>query len=199
MPHFENWSNLVEATAGHALAPLSALRPGSLNVREFSEDGKAYLAVRGQAPYGAVAPADLQSAPITGLLTPVEATRSFTLFELPEDSLSLSAVTLGTGERHFDALLPIYRKVGSMLFTIMDRTGLRMPLLEVTDIALDRSSGDVFMVPPVEIGRGTRNGTAHALKLGGSLIEHFQTSVDPDVLADLSLAFEGGFKSDGTA
>lgn len=148
MNKYINWSDLQMKRKKDIVPPFQSLRPGNESVRQFSSEGHTLLAAQGAEPYGTL-PAN-RTENIKGLLKAVEVGPDYTVFEVPEESIALRALTLGTGSREIELLEPTYRNVGRTVTRIYAE-GINAPHLSIDDIAIGRRTGEVYLMPPVEL------------------------------------------------
>jgi hypothetical protein len=123
--------------------PYFAIRPGNDDVREYTKDGHKLLAVAGSHPYG-----DLTHTGTRGLLKEAETATDYTIYEVPSAAMALKAMSLGTGKLHVELLQSTYRRVGKAVGRIASE-GIRAPELSIDDIAVNRRTGAVYVLPPV--------------------------------------------------
>ena len=174
MKRVANWSEL-SAKVGDANAhPVRSLREQD-GFLQFFDKSREELAVNRRAPYGS----------LSGLNTPelmkvISEGDDYVVFDIPEDTLSLSAITLGTGNRNALLLRETYRRVGQTLGRVLRYSSA--PFMGVADFAVIRPALDVVVVPPLEFGRGSSDIRDHAFALSDSVRETFDEFFrEPDI------------------
>lgn len=162
-----NWSELLTTAGPDAVEPVRRLRNGAGNgTFQYFEHGEEKFAVHGTRPYGALTGVDRPD-----LLRLEDTGSDYSIFDVQEDTLSLKAITLGTGRRNTDLLRRTYGRVGSALGSMIGE--MRVPLLGVADFAIVRPSGDVLFLPPVQFGEGTNDPGEHSQFFAASLHRAF--------------------------
>lgn len=180
----KNWTELVAVRP-----PVPPFRPFRFrkddDVLQYVRDGQEFLAVRDRQPYGALTEttADPQKAYELHLLAMAGQGEDFMVFHVPEDVLSLKAITLGSSHRG-DMLYKAYADVGRTIKGLLEIVPI--PPIVVDDIVIGRPSGEVFFIPPIAFGAGNQDPEAHATELTESMqdIVHFWPERAVDSLAD---------------
>lgn len=135
-----NWYEFLVATQQKAVDPVRLLRDET-RVVQYWEGQQELMAINDAAPYG-----QLGKGSRSDLLIRVGGGEGYTIFEVPPETFSLKALTLGTGRRNALLLGDTYRRVGETLGRLIGATSA--PLMNVEDFAVVRPSGNVLFLPP---------------------------------------------------
>jgi hypothetical protein len=185
-----SWSELRKRVLSSEVPPVRRLRDsGGGNTVQYFDNGEERLAVFGVEPYGAVG-----SGSLPGLMPEADHGEDYTEFRIPEDTLSLSAITFGTGRRNALLLQETYRRVGAAVDALVRVT--RVPLLEIADLAVVRPTNDILVVPPVKFGEGADDPALHAAHLSGSLQRTFGQFLFEEDVAALTASLHEGMRHD---
>ena len=111
------------------------------------DDGNSRMVVQGTKPYGDLATSSNNHA--KELFEAVETGIDYTIFQVPEVSLSLKALTLGTGHRNAEMLDQTYSNIGRAVSNVF-KNGVKAPDLTINDIAVGRLTGAVYLMPKIE-------------------------------------------------
>lgn len=162
---YEHWSS--DLGDAQPVLPFRALRLESPGTFQFIRGDKQYFAVDLPEPYGVLTEVagDPDVARRTHLLHAAEQADGVTIFDIPEDALTLRAVTLGAGRKL--ELGDIYRRVGETVGALIARYPI--PPLLIDDFAVTKHDGHVLLIPPVRFGEGDQDGETHAAALIDSL------------------------------
>lgn len=140
---YRNWPELIAQQHEHAVYPARALRQGE-NALQYRSGDSELLAIHGNSPYGELPP----DSPYA--LHEVTQAADYHVYEVPPDTLSLEGATFGSGPKGAELVVPLYRKVGSLLGRLATAEGARPPLLGMQDIAYDRAEDTVVVLPPAQ-------------------------------------------------
>ncbi len=184
------WSEFVAMAELNSVEPVRRLNtdPERHVVQYFEADGSERFAVRETRAYGSISDVvrpDLMR--VTGVGP------DYSIFEVPEDTLSLRAITLGTGRGHStDLLRGIYNRAGDAVGRLL--TEVQAPLLSVADLAVVRPAATVLFIPPVHFGEGTSNPEEHINSLSASLEQYFGNVWNKSALRELSFVLATGVR-----
>ena len=181
-----NWSELIMSKQIKSSPAFSSLRPGNPDVLQYDDAGHNLLAVKSTAPYGVL------SGQLGEHFLPVVTRKSdHTLLELPEEVLSLSALTLGTGYKRHELLGETYKSVGRAVSQVLITNGVTADKLTLDDVAVERTTGKVLFIPPIDFHAGDSANAVQSLtdSIGGlsgtfnagriqSLKDSFNTGVE---------------------
>ena len=134
--------------------PAHRLHPLELESIQFFSEQTEFLACADILPYGSRnTEADPHHIVPSDLLPIAEKGADYTLFEIPEDLLSLDRITLGNGFRDFSTLEPVYEETGKLIGRQSKTHTMRN--LGVKSMAMLRKNGQLVFVPPYhfEIGQ----------------------------------------------
>lgn len=193
----ENWSQLVAAHHDSMVPAFRALRPGESFALQYMDHGTELMAIHETAPYGEL---DKQQAHHTlytqNLLKRALSYDNYYIVEVPEDVITVEAVTLDAYERPH-VLLPLYRNIGKLLHEAAARD-VRPPMLGVSDLALKRDTGVLVYVPPLQFEVSDRRLTAYEEGMHASMVQRFGHLLAPQVIDALSLEVQRGATDDNT-
>ena len=174
------WSRLVALHTPHEVEPVRRLRDSvDQGVIQYLDSDGERLAVRDPEPYGSLTGADRPE-----LMRITDIGSDYSIFEVPEDTLSLKAITLGTGRHNTRILRRTYRQVGEALGRLLRST--EMPLLGVDDFAVVRSDARVLLTPPIHFGQGTSSPLEQLGSLSESLTKSLMDQWNEDRIRELS-------------
>lgn len=180
----ENWSQLTNEVAGLLVPPAQALRPDVAGALQYVAGDTEYLALNSTTPYGTetesafapfIRPAHLFEGAAQG--------PDWTTFVIPEEVLALQALTHGTGQHKAELLESAYHDVGILLGNLSTRPDVRAPLIRSSDIALDRSSGEILLIPPLSFGEKAHKAGAYLAAFIDSIAVDLRTW--PDAATEL--------------
>jgi hypothetical protein len=103
------------------------------------------------------------------LLEPVEQGYDHTVFGVPDDVLTLRAITIAAGRSEIKHLAATYRRIGGAVAEAASHYPI--PELTIDDLAVDRADGTPVFVPPVRFGEGTQDFTIHEEEFSASFAE----------------------------
>lgn len=181
-----SWPELLALTEPIAVEPVRRLREGARGeMAQYFDFNGERLAIHDARAYG-----NLSGTSHPELMRTVVTRSDYSIFEVPEDTLSLKAITLGTGRQSTELLLRTYQRVGEALGRMI--SDVRTPLLSVADFAILRPSESVLFIPPIHFGEGVDDPDAHAESFSTSLHRSFADLWDePEVRALSQMVAEG--------
>ncbi len=127
----------------------------------FDNLGIERLAVPELLPYGlrteeSIAPGGRLGSPRAhDLLALTDIGEDYSVFEVPEDLFTISAISLGTGNRHTEDLEPLYENVGKVVG--LNAREFTMRNIGMSSLAFLRDRGQVVFIPPFHFQRGKIN------------------------------------------
>lgn len=156
------WNNLISQEAESPVTELRTLRPSQPDFFQYIRaDGLEIAAVHMLEPYGSLThQAFTKEHDDLHLLPAIEAGDDYVAFEVPIDTLTLKAATLGTGWRRSILMAPVYENLGKIVREMAEKTGL--PRITLGDIALQRAGGQLVFIPPLNF-KGERSDSSAAL------------------------------------
>lgn len=145
-----SWDELIAHESGSQVSRLRSLRPTNPEFFQYvNSDGQEITAVHTLEPYGSLTDrAFTAEHDRLHLLRAVEAGEDYVTFEVPIDTLTLKAATLGTGWRRARLMEPVYEELGNIVRETAKDTGL--PPLKLGDIALQRAVGQIVFIPALD-------------------------------------------------
>ncbi|MGH7234678.1 MAG: hypothetical protein ACREF7_04535 [Candidatus Saccharimonadales bacterium] len=105
-------------------------------------DETELLACHDLSPYGS---RTIESVVARDLLPVTNTAKDYTLFEIPDDLLTLDRVTLGNGFRNISQLIPVYKEAGSLIGRYSREYKMRH--LGIKSLAILRNSGQLVFAP----------------------------------------------------
>ena len=147
MNKYKSWLDIQMNRKNDIVNSFQSLRPGCADVRQFMDDGNSRMVVQGTKPYGDLATSSNNH--VKELFETVETGIDYTIFQVPEVSLSLKALTLGTGHRNAEMLNQTYSNIGRAVSNVF-KSGVKAPELTINDIAVGRVTGAVYLMPKIE-------------------------------------------------
>lgn len=146
-----NWRSLTHNPDIESVSGVRSLVPGHPGLFQFLSGSQEFLAIKSRRPYGTLTEtAFTEEAGSLHLLPATGRGEDYVAFELTEDMIALRAATLGSDQRRAEMLIPIYQDVGRVILEMAQKTTL--PILELGDFALRKTTGDIVFVPPVNFG-----------------------------------------------
>jgi hypothetical protein len=167
----ENWSQLSVEVADLAVAPAQELRIDSSGALQYVQDGTEYLAFRSLEPYGTETENAFKVPRPAHLLEATRQGADYTIFTIPEEVLALQALTQGTGMHRAELLGSVYYDIGKMLGYFVEHPKVLAPLVQTRDIALDRSTGETLLIPPLSFGQRSHTASEYLETFLGSIGE----------------------------
>lgn len=165
MKRVANWSELSVEVGSESVDPVRLLKDQD-EVLQFFDKKREELAVNRRRPYGALSGLNKPE-----LMKAIGQGDDYVVFDIPEDTFSLSAITLGTGHRNASLLRETYSRVGQTLGRVLRYSAA--PFMGVADFAVVRPTLDVVVIPPLEFGRGSSDVRDHAFALSDSVRQTF--------------------------
>lgn len=169
----ENWSKLTNNVAEQLVAPAQALHPGVKDILQYVDHNIEYLAVNSTAPYGTETERAFDVPKPAHILQGVNRGLDYVTFVVPEEALALQALTRGTGRNGAELLRSVYHSIGELLGNLATRPDIKAPLIRTGDIAVDRLTGEVLLVPPLSFGKKVRTAEEYQ--------NAFLSSIDKDI------------------
>ncbi|HSX23737.1 MAG TPA: hypothetical protein VLE74_01425 [Candidatus Saccharimonadales bacterium] len=190
---YKNYDSIVQDNLATVL-PAGLLRPdiSPEHVVQFVQpSGEEYMVVRSTRPYGVMTAAAFNSVSETSdLLEGIYVGEDYSAFTIPNDLLTLRAVSLGTGNHQTEVLQPVYRRLGEMIARTAEKISL--PALHLGDIALRRTTGILEFIPPVEFTEGETSLSAVASELSESITHDLAQVFSGSRIAQLNLELMAG-------
>lgn len=193
--HLETWKKLTHDQALRAVPDFRNVRPNNDKAYQFIRGNKEYLAIRSLRPYGDY-PIDPRYA-LAGahFLKPEKKARDYISFEIPEEMIALSGMIFGTGRKRTELLREPMQQVGSALRETAESTDGLLPLIDVGDIAFDKTEGRVIFLPPLEPDNGPHSIPDYQEHLDASMTEEFSAFLGENALSDLKEQIQKGFEN----
>ncbi len=165
MSNTSNWHNIVN-DAVEIVPPVHRLRH-SEQVLQYRKGDAVLLSVHDSEPYGAQAPLE------NGAYLPeVARGEDFTTFEISPEVISLEGLTFGTGRKRAELMKPVYRQMGRLLRELASKDTNRPTTVAVSDIAYDRATDTIILLPPLHFESLTENNDL-VDSFVHSMFEHF--------------------------
>lgn len=146
-------------------------------IQYYDFDDNQWLAVHSLRPYGE------RTGPLNSInkdtdLVPVKYQGDdYSLFKLPEDLLTLSSATLGSGKTSMPELIKVYNNLGHWLGKMSLK--YEMNQWQISNMAILRKTGLVVCVPPFNFKTGATDEAELTVKIDKFLIKAF-TSYMPE-------------------
>ena len=133
--------------------PSHRLHPVSDRSLQFITGDTEFLACHDLLPYGVRSQESVASHLDSQNILPIASEGSdYTLFEIPNDLLTLDRITLGQGSKEISKLVPVYEEVGNLIGKYSRE--YRMRNLGIKSLAMLRNSGQLVIVPPYHFEPG---------------------------------------------
>ncbi len=170
--------------------PARNLRPNSKNFQHLvGPEGQEYLVIRGKRPYGTLTKTALSDeAHESHLLHIVGRDDTGTVFEVPDELLSLPAATYGSRGRP-EVLLPVYQDLKTAIARVA-----QLGMIEhfgIDDFAVTRTTGDILLLPPMRVRKGTSMAQELLGKLAADIRRRYQPSLGSRGTAAIVNILEG--------
>ncbi len=146
-------------------------------VQYYDFDDSQWLAVHSLRPYGERTESSMSNDKDTDLVAIEYLGDDYTLFKLPDDLLTLSAATLGSGKANMPELSKAYDNLGHWLGKMSLKYAMNQ--WQISNMAILKKTGQVVCVPPFNFKTGATDETLLGVKIDKSLKKAF-TSYMPE-------------------
>jgi hypothetical protein len=193
MSYPQAWTELAQDARTSSVYEARAFRPSRPDCFQFTDPGGGeHFAVRSLTPYGEVDDLDPQ---IRALLLPKEAAGSdYTLFRVPRGSLTLRGASFGQGKERALELRDAYQRLGSVAHLLT--RAVPSPPLSLADFGIERRTGELLLIPPLELGHGTQDPETQLRSIETSITKTFRSVLPQATYQELITAVDQGFQEE---
>jgi hypothetical protein len=190
MNYPSQWNELLRDQNAVDVYVARAFRPINGDFTQFTDStGGEHVAVRSLTPYGEAA--SLEPSLAAALLATEAQGQDYTVLRIPSGTLTVRQASFGNSKSHALDLKDTYRRLGRLAGHLTEKVA--SPTLSLADFGVNKRTGDLVLLPPLDLGHGTHDQHAQVEGIAASIDRTFKSLLPQSVSLELIDEVRSGF------